>query len=224
MSPCLSLVSQGIMGRRTQRDRGQIGSASSGCFVSFHLNPCLPSAIAPAFLSVSLPLFYPPSYPKILLSFFPPTVSNLNKQCCSLFSLTCRLGPNAAGYVEGILMAGGGGLDTSRTQASGRWTIGKKRKQAYLIQTAKSLSVKLAPILNRYKITRLILCYFHNNFSIHEAYSAPLRNAKFVVYPSLFDGVLFIYLFSSLQISGRRIFQALPSPSSARICGAISPD
>lgn len=56
MSPCLSLVSQGIMGWRTQRDRGQIGSASSGCFVSFHLNPCLPSTIAPAFLSVSLPL------------------------------------------------------------------------------------------------------------------------------------------------------------------------
>lgn len=105
-------------------------------------------------------------------------------------------------------MEGWGGV-TSHTQASGRWTIGKKRKQAYLIQTAKSLSVKLAPILNRYKITRLILCYFHNNFSIHEAYSAPLRNVKFVVYPSLFDDV-HIFFLSGFKLTGIEFFELFP--------------
>lgn len=36
-----------------------------------------------------------------------PPESNLNKQCCSLFTLMCRLGPDGAGYVGGILMAVG---------------------------------------------------------------------------------------------------------------------
>lgn len=83
--------------------------------------------------------------------------------------LICRFGPDGACCVGGILMAVGG----ENWSHTGIWQMdnGEKGSSLHLIQTAKSPSVKLAQILNRYKITRLILRYFHNNFNIHEAYS-----------------------------------------------------
>lgn len=62
----------------------------------------------PLFISLLLSSLYPLDTSLLFASHsLHPPESNLNKQCCSLFPLMCRLGPDAAGYVGGILMAVG---------------------------------------------------------------------------------------------------------------------
>lgn len=98
---------------------------------------------------------------------------------------------------------------------------GEKGSSLHLIQTAKSLSVKLAQILNRYKITRLILRYFHNNFNIHEAYSTiglvhkPQKWEMCCLLPP------FLASLSNLQIRNQRICRHFIEQPSWLFCSAL---
>lgn len=105
----LSPVSRGIMGLRTRREKGRLGLVSFWllCLLSpSPLSASFPRSLFPLSLCLSLYVLVTP-LGFVSLYLCQPDC-NPHKQCCSLFTLMCRLGPDGAGYVQGILMAVGG--------------------------------------------------------------------------------------------------------------------
>lgn len=97
------------MGLRTQREEGRLGLPLLAALSPFTLTLVYPLQWLFFFFSPNQSSFI---FLLILFSLFasyhlPPSDSNLNEQCWSLFPLMCRLGPDAARYVGGILMAVG---------------------------------------------------------------------------------------------------------------------
>lgn len=150
VSPSLSCL-PGDWVTKDSGEGGQTGLPSVAAlspftFTSVYLSPVL--YLSPfsrlsfpflSFLFQTLGHFTPPC--------FPP--SFLNTQCCSLFTLMYRFGPDGAGYVGGILMfVEGRGLNWSHR---GAWQTDNREEggSLYLIQTAKRLGVKLAEMLQR---------------------------------------------------------------------------
>lgn len=141
ITPCLSFVSQGIMGWGLGREGGRWGPSLLealylfiSTIVCFLLSLCLLSS-----LNISLPL---------------ASKSNLNTETCSLVILMCSFGPDGAGYAGRILMEGG------YDPVPGVWRIENAELGSGLhsIQKMEILSVKPVQNFNILQVNHL--CYF----------------------------------------------------------------